>query len=352
MARSDWNVKNSDAPASQFLRSLTTNPKTAMSPLTRSKAAQSREQNILPCRSIVRNTSISAAAAAFDLLHELPLPAAQPASQSNFKPYAAPLEISKTTLQANPGFVAPDLSFLADVEPNMPKLFRHGEKVFELIPRDTFEAAAPTFEYGQSLRTISGSPEVIKVFTDGGYCSRRTFNELDAQITTIGVYFPNDERMHRAEAVYGTSSRDAEMLAAVRALEVIGSGPDAVVHVDCASVIEYLIADSTNWPCCRPPVTPPDPQHHHRSKPEHLLSNIVRFRKGKTTFRWVRGHDGNNDSGNSNADALCSYTQRRLCEVNMLNGLYGRASGRSFARDHERAYEFCEAMYMTGLEAA
>ncbi|KAJ3167088.1 hypothetical protein HDU88_002425 [Geranomyces variabilis] len=327
-----------------------------MSPLTRSKAAKSKEQPLLPCRSIVRNTSFSAAAAAVDLLHELPIPVAQPASQSLNKPYAAPLEISKATLQANPGFVAPDLSFLANVEPNVPKLFRHGEKVFELVPRDQFETAAPTFEYGNSVpqSNISGSTEVIKVFTDGGFCSRKTFNELDAKIATIGVYFPNDERMHRAEAVYGTCARDAEMLAVVRALEVIGSGLDAVVHVDCVSVINHLIADSRDWAFSPPPITPPDSQHHYRWKPEQLLSNIVRFRKGKTTVRWVRGHDGNNDSGNSNADALCSYTQRRLAEVNMLNGLYGRgrASGRSSARDHTRAYEFCEAMYRTALESA
>ncbi|KAJ3184689.1 hypothetical protein HDU87_004092 [Geranomyces variabilis] len=244
------------------------------------------------------------------------------------------------------------MSFLANVDPDVPKLFRHGEKVFELVPRDQFETKAPTFEYGEST---SSSSEVIKVFTDGGYTCRKTFNGLIAHVATIGVYFPNDERMHRAEAVYGTSARNAEMLAAVRALEIIGSGPDAVLHVDCAAVIKHLIGDRDSW-TVRPPVIPPDSQHHHFMEPTQILSNIVRLRKGKTTVRWVRAHDGNNDSGNSNADALCSYTQQRLCLSNTLNGLYEKKGPSkedkkfSVKADHMRAFQFCEAMYRTGCD--
>ncbi|KAJ3177017.1 hypothetical protein HDU87_004733 [Geranomyces variabilis] len=270
--------------------------------------------------------------AALNLLHERP---------SIHGPVIPPrVEISKETLTRNPDLKAPDLSLFANLGPSKRKLFDQNNKLFELVSTDPFDRYARTFEHGTSS---GGAP--ISVFTDGGYYSRQTYNGLDAHIATIGVYFPNDERMHRAEAVYATCSEEAEMLAVVRALEVIGSGPDTVVHVDCMTVIDNLLDDqATKWTSNIPMPSTPDLQ----CRPRQLLNRAVLNRLGKTTVCWVRSHDGNVNSGNSNADALCSFTQNRLVHTNVLRGLYlyrDVMARRNDLTGDERVFQFCEAMY-------
>ncbi|KAJ3149875.1 hypothetical protein HDU86_006833 [Geranomyces michiganensis] len=283
-----------------------------------------------PCRSI-RMPAGRGRLAALDLLHQVP---------NQHGPVIPPtMEISKETLSWNPTFVAPDLSFFANLEPNQPKVFTQNNKVFELVSKDPHQEKTETFENG-----VPTEREVIFVYTDGGYVERQTFNGLTVHIATIGVYFPNDERMHRAEAVHATSPARAEMLAVVRALEVIGDGPNAVVYVDCQKVIDHLRLDqASGWTRNRPLHSIPEED----LTPEQLLSRIVRKRSGKTTVSWVRSHDGNISSGNSNADALCSFTRNRLVETHVQAGLYLE---RGFAQENgmtgaERVTQFCEAMY-------
>ncbi|KAJ3149049.1 hypothetical protein HDU89_004051 [Geranomyces variabilis] len=270
--------------------------------------------------------------AALSLLHELP---------NRHGPVIQPrVDISKETLSRNPDLVAPDLSLFINLGGNKRKLFDQNNKLFELVSTDPFDSYKPTFEHGSPS---GGAP--INVFTDGGYYSRQTYNGLDAHIATIGVYFPNDERMHRAEAVYATCSEEAEILAVVRALEVIGSGPDVVVHADCVRVIDYLLDDqAANWTRNIPMPSTPD---LHRT-PRQSLNKAVLNRLGKTTVCWVRSHDGNINSGNANADALCSFTQNRLVQTNVLRGLYLHRDVMARRNDltgEERVFQFCETMY-------
>ncbi|TPX70048.1 hypothetical protein SpCBS45565_g02047 [Spizellomyces sp. 'palustris'] len=166
-----------------------------------------------------------------------------------------------------------------------PRLFEdgyiepHGGEVTEFRKQGRGEVANRK-DYSTLGNYLSGAPE-IEVYTDGSLRG-------PSRDCAIGCFFPNKERCHISRVVPGTSSMDAEVQACTAALRAIGDGVNAIIHVDCLSVITAMQTAASGTPA--------------QTKYTSELAKIMLTRSGGTRWKWVKAHVGNR--GNTEADKL------------------------------------------------
>lgn len=138
----------------------------------------------------------------------------------------------------------------------------------------------------------------LNIWTDG---ASRGNGQLGAR-AGLGVYFGPSDPRNISERLPGEpqTNQRAELMAIQRALEVVPDAQDILIYSDSQYSIKCLTIWSINWR-----------KNHWKTstgqdvKNRDIVEEVVRLiqeRKGKTDFKWVKGHAM--DEGNEAADVL------------------------------------------------
>ncbi|KAI8818794.1 uncharacterized protein EV422DRAFT_507953 [Fimicolochytrium jonesii] len=183
-----------------------------------------------------------------------------------------------------------------------------------------FELGTPMPRTGHNSSAMGIKQEKkIVCYADGGYINMTWpvpgFERTLMHIAYIGVYFPKEQRSNVSQLVKATSSFEAELSAAIIALQKIGSGVDVEIRTDCQDVITEMKTFQRSSKCCKILELPIAEREmavwrgFGRDARSELFKAIV-TREGLTKIVWVKAHAGL--SGNEEADMLATVARTTL----------------------------------------
>lgn len=129
--------------------------------------------------------------------------------------------------------------------------------------------------------------KIINIYTDGACIKNGKKNSIGG----IGVYFPNSDYPNISKKItFNITNNRAELLAIIEALRIVKNEDNVIIFTDSEYSFKGIL------------------KFNGRFKNKDLfdiIDNLIKDRKGKTSFRYVKGHTGLKD-GNYFADNLAT----------------------------------------------